>query len=313
MKTLRKTKKIESVNIVISHEVDRAVLFEDLLFSDKFKDSPYTKPNGKTTELKFLEDKGDYVTGLVVTTKESGLPPKRDRNEDTISELGFKDGEGLVYANVFIYDKALKVLMYEVNKNGTYLEEFVQYIYGFCNRTEPFGVFTISAPIVLRLNSYEEMLAMKYYSKIEFEITQPTQLIIENDAVEKIADVVKDLNGEYLKMDVGMQGRSMRGGLSTDIVQGMADFLHSLPIGKGKSVPTLKVSGLIQDPESEDKSFQHTLDLITEKYLADFKIEEQVNASSIQVIERKHSIKEVYLRCRADFKKIIAVEERYES
>ena len=163
--------------------------FETLLLSDLINNRPVTQ-FGRTIEMKYVDDKPTYIIGVMVTTKREGIPPKHKTSNDLYSPLDLDDDEGLAYANVFLYDKGTKILMYEFNKNGVYLQKFCDHIRMLTNSTEEFGVFNIIPEPLLNIEAYNRMIQMKFYKSIEIQIAQPDELINDfkdkNDSLKNI-------------------------------------------------------------------------------------------------------------------------------
>ncbi len=301
------TKKIETQLVLVS---PNNVKFEDLLLS-KYLIHPLTK-FGKTIQLKYLEEKGDFLTGLMITTKQTGIPPKHDTVTDEYDALDLKETEGLGYANVFIYDMKLKVLMYEFNKNGTYLSAFIDYITTFCTNQGDFHSFTLELNPLLNIQAYERMLDMRFYKHLEIKIAQPSELIEEykgkNQSVKNTLKLGKDSHTDYLTLILDVKARRKEG-LLDNFIQGFA--AQFLGIGKKEDDDLIKqftIKGY--EIDEEGKNVPSTIDLIMDRYKADFKIEEPRILQSIQSHERKQALEESYKACLPDFKKILKIQEK---
>ena len=97
--------------------------FEDVLRFIHGKNY-YSPENGKFVELSIMEDStsNGIIKGLVITTQDSDIPPKRNKRTGEMSSVDIDvNTEGFAYANAFLYDTRRKVLIYEINKNGCFL------------------------------------------------------------------------------------------------------------------------------------------------------------------------------------------------
>ena len=88
--------------------------------------------------MKILKNGRNYIVGLVETTRNENIPPKKNRRNKKLQALGLTPEEGLAYGNVFIYEKKRNILMYEVNKFGCYVKHFLEYLYRCCREGDQF-------------------------------------------------------------------------------------------------------------------------------------------------------------------------------
>jgi hypothetical protein len=96
------------------------------------------KVKQKNVTLKILKTAKDYLVGIVETSRDQNIPPKKHRKKKTISKLGLDAEEGLAYANVFLFDRKKNIMMYEVNKFGCFVDHFITYIYKCCKGHEKY-------------------------------------------------------------------------------------------------------------------------------------------------------------------------------
>jgi len=299
------TKKVEIQIVKLTPD---ELNFEDLLLSEYLK-RPFNH-YGKAIQLNYLEDKGDYLIGVMVTTKKTGIPPKHNTETDEFNPLDLKPTEGLGYANVFIYDKNLKILMYEFNKNGTYLTAFIEYINAYCNGQKEFEQFSLHLDPLLNMQTYEKMLAMRFYKQLEIKIAQPTELIAEykgtNESVKNTLKLGKESHTDYLTLILNVNGRRKEGLLDNFVTKYATQFLG---IGKKNEDDLIKkftIKGYEIDQDGEN--VPSTIDLITDRYRAEFKIDEPRILQTIQVTERKGLLIELYKECKKEFKDIVKIQ-----
>lgn len=123
-------------------EGENQVLFEDVLVFMNAEGREY-RIGEKSFHVSLFNDpiSEDYVEGLVITTQDSDIPPKRNKRTGEFSPVQIDTRtEGFAYANVFLYDKTRNVLLYEINKNGCFPRQLTEAIYylplleQFCRR-----------------------------------------------------------------------------------------------------------------------------------------------------------------------------------
>ena len=172
-------KKIEVVQVVFNSTLELA--FIELLKHDKLIENEIWV-KGKWISATILHDGRDYFVGLIVTTRSSNIPPKRNRRSRRTNALGLTQDEGLAYANVFLYDYKSKALFYEVNKFGCYMDHFIEYIYKCFEGDEEIGDFNIVFNPVLNRDQYQRILTMNLHKSIEVELANPRGIIEEFDS-----------------------------------------------------------------------------------------------------------------------------------
>ena len=83
---------------------ENTILFEDIL---RFMEGREYRLGEKTFTFTLFKNPAqmDYVEGLVITTQDSDIPPKRNKNTGAFSSVDIDTRiEGFAYANVFLYD-----------------------------------------------------------------------------------------------------------------------------------------------------------------------------------------------------------------
>lgn len=107
------TKKVETFEVQLTSDED--YLFESMITDNDIVEAEQ-KVAGKIVSLKILKNGRSYIVGLVETTRNENIPPKKNRRNKRVQSLGLAPEEGLAYGNIFIYEKRRRILMYEVNK-----------------------------------------------------------------------------------------------------------------------------------------------------------------------------------------------------
>ena len=82
-------------------------------------------------ELRLLNTSiNNCVLGIIETTQDSDIPPIKNKTTKEYSSVGINpETEGLAYANIFIYDSLRNILIFEINKNGCFLNKELQLPY----------------------------------------------------------------------------------------------------------------------------------------------------------------------------------------
>ncbi|WP_418360866.1 hypothetical protein [Sphingobacterium detergens] len=152
----------------------------DLLQNETLSDGDL-KIKGKFISYNILEIKDDTIVGIVETNRNESIPPKKNRELKTIEPLDLPEGDGLAYGNVFLFDKRRNIMLYEVNKNGSILEHFFEFIYK--KMTELKGTYSLRSFPVLTKNEYQRLKKMQSKTKIELEVSYPVR--IADDEIDK--------------------------------------------------------------------------------------------------------------------------------
>lgn len=292
----------------------KGIKFEDLLLSEYLDKRPLTA-FGRTIELKYLEDKKKYLVGLMVTTKQEGIPPKHKISNDNYSALDLDQDEGLAYANVFLYDKETKILLYEFNKNGVYLKKFCDYVRMFTNNTDEFGLINISPEPLLNIEAYNRMLKMSYYKSIEIQIAQPEELISDfktkNDSLKNVLELGKEINSNYLTVKLDVKQRRKEG-LFNNVVQRITNKLMSLgtKTDEEDNIKKIEITGYEPDPDDPNDKQKSIVDLVLDRYKTTINIEEKRILKDIQVSDRKEAIMDLYKKSVPEFKKIVTIQTK---
>lgn len=295
------TRKVETLRISCNSDKFN---FGNLLLSERLINKSLEK-FGKSTELSNIEDHGRFITCTVITTRKTSIPPKRNTKFKITEQLDFDNNEGLAYGNALLYDKELNILLYEINKNGTFINDLLSFIMHYCSGSEEFGRVMLVPRILLNIRTYEKVLRMKYYKSFEFEIAQPEKIIAENDSAKNYAQITEGSNSDKMYLKFSISGHKKESLLAT-FIQKSINLLDNLSFTDSKgSVTKMRLHGLEEDPHNDVELIPSFVDLITDKFICEIKIEEPTLASDVQQEQRKNAIIEVYNRNLADFELIL--------
>lgn len=264
----------------------------------------------------------NYVEGLVITTQDSDIPPKRNKRTGAFSSVDINTNEeGFAYANVFLYDTTRKVLVYEINKNGCFPRQFAEAVYHFWNTPENGEGedgeedvqrvrFDLNFPLFARRDAYNRMLRMNYYKKISIELVNPQGLVEqqleEEDSIanwlKSSINSAKGCNADVIRIEQTASPRQINPeGLSHNVVQGIVDKVRAL-FGGG-NVQKLEVQGYTDDVEDSRRC--RPVDLLTDAFKEFFKIDDIQVHTDLQSAARKEGIETLYSRILPEIQQII--------
>lgn len=269
---------------------------------------------GKAFELRLLEVmESGCIIGLVVTTQNKEIPPKHIPATQNFYPVDIAANEGLAFGNIFLYDPNNNVFLYEINRNGCYVSQFIQFVYYNWNSVDEHIKFSLKIVPILRSSSYQRMCDMNYYKKIVLEIFRPNELMNylahNNNGMATI--LRSQLQGASVSNSstmtieqVAINKRQNPLGISHSYVREMSDVvLGAIGAGFRQNIEKLEVAGYAEDPESSRRI--RTIDLIADSFNVWFFIEEIRRQSDLQEIERKQEIQGLYTRLLPELNSII--------
>ncbi len=260
---------------------------------------------GKNVSLRILskKDNKDLIVGLVETSRTDNIPPKKNQSKKTISKLGIEEGEGLAYANIFIFERKRQILMYEVNKFGCYVDHFLLYLYRCTKGSKKYKDFKITINPVLKSNEYQRMLDMRFHKSLEIQVANPKKILEnykhENDALWKICSSSSSISSTKVstKFEVAANGNST--GLASRSLRSIVDRALEIIRGPlGANIKKLVVEGYESD--SDDNKLQ-PIDLIADRYLKEIELDEPRENIDLLETQRSTEIRTLYDRCIRDF------------
>ena len=261
-------------------------------------------------------NKADCYLGIIVTTQDSDIPPKRNKNTGNYSPVQINTTEeGFAYANIFLYDYRRNILLYEINRNGCFPNQLREFIYSHWNVDKDNVKFDLTFPSVVRANEYDRMLRMDRYKKISIELYNPVEL--QNCIAEENLSIHENI----LKYNIGMGIQSNANtitieqevlqkkynpmGLSRSMVKGLVDAVKLNIVNKGYrlNVQKLRVEGYTSD--SEDHNRCKPIDIIADSFNEHFKITDIQVHRDVQQIERKEGIENLYDKLLPEIRQLI--------
>lgn len=299
-------------------EDDQEVCFENIL--NYLNGKKYvSRETGKLIEIQCIPDPegGNIVKGVVITTQDSDIPPKRNKMTGQMSAIGINvDVEGIAYANAFLYDLNHKVLIYEINKNGCYIKQLKELIYDLWNAVIDINdhrpKFNIDFIMLARKDEYQRMLRMEYYKQISIELARPHEIINnfigENDSISNwikanLENAVSG-NADTVLLEQTATSRKINvEGLSRNMI---TSVIHRIFEKVGRShVSKLIVRGYTEDVEDSNRC--RPVDLLTDVFDESFYLNDVAVHSNLQIQERMTGIMSIHNRILPELNAIFGV------
>ncbi len=305
-----KKKTVEFFQVTFEKEEGAKLNFEDVLLSDTVRDFE-SYVNGKNVSVRILET-GKTIIGIVETIRTDNVPPKKHRKKKKITSLGLEAGEGLCYGNIFLYEKNRRILLYEVNKNGSFAYHFLKCLQYCCAEDDSWSEkFSASLNTILQPDEYKRLNKINYFKTLEITLANPKAIIRElqdekEDALSKTMNLLQELETDTFigKYDVKSKKRGGKG-LSEWTLKEMIQRARGLlnTEGGSENIRRLVVKGYALD--EDDKEILEPVDLIADRFLKEIVIDEPRENIDLLENQRRTQIKELYRKCLPDFKIIL--------
>lgn len=302
----KKRRRVDVLSVRLSTiENEQSVQFEDVL--SYLNGRRYImRDTGKQVEVQFNAelDANNIIKGVIITTQDSDIPPKRNKMTGQMSSIGINiEEEGLAYANAFLYDINHKVLIYEVNKNGCYIKQFTEMIYDLWNIVDDLNErrprFNIDFILLARRDEYQRMLRMTYYKQISIELARPQELINsfigENGSIanwiKANLDNAVSGNADTVLLEQTATSRKLNiEGLSRNMITNMINTVFERV--DRSHVNKLIIRGYTEDVEDSNRC--RPVDLLTDAFDEWFYLNDIAVHSNLQVQERLNGVQNIY-------------------
>lgn len=304
------TKKKIDIQLVkvVSDVANEPVLLENVLNALSGSKKALER---KSYEIKILDkgNNGDSVVGLVITEQLKNLPPKRNKETGNFASLGLQDNEILAFGNIFLYDKNLKVIFYEVNGNGCYLDTFLDLIKEEWNNRQhgqANQIVEINLASIPQNGGLAQFRRMTYLKEFHFEIACPNAVLREcQDRGSSLTSAINpDLkkavssNADIMSINYTTFGKTKNPqGLDGSRIRRLLKAAHFILGSHQRSnVKVLKVVGYEPDPNGNRKTVKRTADLIADLLTGTINLPTVVQQSDLQEQSRKTEIKALHAK-----------------
>ena len=270
--------------------------FESVLLSPNLRQYVLSYRN-KQIELSHVVDEGDIITGLFVATQTKDIAPIHlPGDEDDYSAVPIENGKGFAFPNVVLYIKSLKVLLWEVNRNGL-LESGIEYYFNTVSGLRFNNIYQVSLASVMNLDASIRLNRLLEMDSIEFQIAQPLTFLREEAGREgAMSDISNLVNQTNATQSVTIKLVADKTGINklnpVGIFNIVSNFLRLPHIEHGRVKNKLVIVGKSGDEES---IIEETINFVADRCEMNFRIERLEIAPHLQVNERKEGIRLVYL------------------
>ena len=270
--------------------------FESVLLSPNLRQYVLSYRN-KQIELSHVVDEGDIITGLFVATQTKDIAPIHlPGDEDDYSAVPIENGKGFAFPNVVLYIKSLKVLLWEVNRNGL-LESGIEYYFNTVSGLRINNTYQVSLAQVMNLDASIRLSRLLEMDSIEFQIAQPLTFLREEAGREgAMSDISKLVNQTNATQSVTIKLVADKTGINklnpVGVLNIVNKFLGLPHIEHGRVKNKLVIVGKSGDEES---IIEETINFVADRCEMNFRIERLEIAPHLQVNERKEGIRLVYL------------------
>lgn len=289
-------KKIEVFKVKIKTTDDSELKFEDILLNTELT-SKNIKIGPKHIQFVFIEDKGDYIVGLLQSTKMDATPPKHNTATNIISPLGLTEPEGLLYGNVFLYSKTSKFFLYEVTKNGLFIGQLSDHIYNITKESD-LTKFDVRFDIVMNLDAAKKLLTMGSKKAIHMQFASPDEIIkkvkSKQQSLKEISKPGKDLGAELIDVTYKITSRKDKS-LHTTKINQMLEWINNNYNLIQDNIKMFAIRGYEEDEEKITE-----VDLIKDKMIEFISYSENKNMEDLKPLMRKQEIIKAYERIESD-------------
>ncbi|WP_316753869.1 hypothetical protein [Pedobacter gandavensis] len=292
-----KEKKIEVVQVKIKTIDGSELKFEDILLNGDFQNAD-KKSSGKFSQFVYIQDYPDYVVGIVQSTKMDSTPPKRNINTNITMSLGLLTEEGLVYGNVFLFNKEKSVLLYETTRDGLFIGQLDSFIYDLVRDYDDIIKFDIKFHTLMNANAMEKLLKMGDKKSIHIQFANPEQMLkkIKNEqkSIKEIAAPGKALGADFIDVTYKIDAYKTNY-LHNGAINNMLEFINSKFDLLRENVKKFSIKGYEEDEEKVTE-----VDFIKDKMIEKIRYTDTKNMADLKPTERKQEIILAYERLRSD-------------
>ncbi len=266
------------------------------------------------TEIKLISSSiENCIVGIVEKVQERNIAPIKDKVSGETNPLDIDvSREGPAFANIFLYSKASKIFLYEINKNGMFLSRFIEAMTSIWNNGHQSEPIKIHSCQLLRKDEYERLSRFSRFSSFEIELTNPRELYRElssrNDTLSRaIKNYLNEnnLDSNIIKIKQSVFNKRVQSQhLNESAIREFIEINRTMLSAEARSnIRELKFSGYYQD--SDDEKMSTEVDLVGDTFKLFLKLQDRILISDFQTNERKSEIERLYLSNLAEFQSIL--------
>lgn len=306
-----KEKKVDFFQIKLNFiEGITPFTFEDILTSEEVLENE-VRIKGKDFMIKILKKDEAQIVGIIAAKKKNGLPAKYDSSLTKITSLGFSNDDALLYPNIFLYDTEKEVLLYELNKNGCYIDHFILALYKLVKPNNKLKGFAINLNPLFTYDQYQKLLTIKEHTSIEIEIAHPSKIkedVDKKGAFGLFIKTGKKLGGTKLVAKISVDARYDDTSLNNDEVKSIIDEVETLiQQTDGNLVEKLVVKG--RSSILDNKKIQQ-IDLLAERLFDYISIKEPRENSDLLEEQREKEILKLIDKHEDELNRIISIKSK---
>lgn len=300
---MKQTKKVFCSSV----EFSGSYSFEEILLNQNHRH--IIDYHDKRIELSHVHDDGNFITGMFVATQIKDIAPVHTPGiEEDYSAVSLGAGQGFAYPNVFLFLKASKVLLWEVNRMGV-VESIMQYYFNTISEIHFNSSYHVSITAIMNFEANVRLSRLIEMDSIELQIAEPTQYLRDaaghDGAFSDIKNIVNKTNATKSISIKLTADKSALNKLNFRSIIDLANSYLNIPFGNhGRTKNKLIVIGKSGD---EENLIEETINFVTDRLSGVFKIDKITIAQHLQVVERKDGIKLVELGLRQDIAQLIGV------
>lgn len=292
-----KEKKIEVVQVKLKTIDDSELRFEQILLNPDFHNVD-VKLGGKYCQLVYVQDYGEYCVGLIQSTKMDSTPPKRNVETNETLPLGLLREEGLLYGNVFLFNKEKRVFLYEVTKDGLFIGQLDMFIYDLVRDYENIVKFDIRFALLMNADSMDKLLKMGDKKAVHIQFANPSEMLKkikdEQKSIKEIVKPGKDLGADIIDVTYKI-ATSKTNYLHNGAINHMLEFIGNRFDLLKSNVKKFAIRGYEEDQETISE-----VDFIKDKMIEKIRYSDGKNMADLKPMQRKQEIILAYERLRRD-------------
>lgn len=283
------TKNIKFNFFKIEFHSDNFENFKQALLTKIESPFPASSVNGNIHLLEEPRDFNGLICGTLIHNQMFGIPDSFDDKTKKNSKLNLTETQGLGYQTAFLFDPVIDFLIFESNKNGVSINNFINY-YGINLKPD-----TLSHEIVIDPGDISKLENFKVIKKFRVKVAKIQNGAVFADkkssfySIGKAADIS---NSNYLDYTISAERKSS---LKLGIIKNYVKEL--LQKNTDEEIQTLEISGVDEEENSD------VLNLIANKVTIEIQITKKRFNSTFTSGEKYDAVYKAYQKIKGDLYK----------